>query len=65
MNVAQLKKKLEDFPDHLEVFVGERKTEFTYGLINSVRIESIAFFEDVSDDEPMIDDVEVLVIDEE
>ena len=52
MNVGQLKKELEKYPDEMDVFIDERVTEFNYGLLNSVRDQMVAFAEE-PDDEPM------------
>ena len=46
MTVKQLRKELEKYPDNMDVFVDERITEFTYGLINSVDSKKINFMED-------------------
>jgi hypothetical protein len=69
MTVKQLKEKLSKYPDNMEVFVAERKTEFAYGLVNSVRKEEILFtenpdFEDFGEDEVSARDT-VVIIDEE
>lgn len=62
MNVKQLKEELAKYPDHYEVFLADRKTEFKYGLANSVRSEYIQFMEDPGGD-PLAEDT-VLIIDE-
>lgn len=51
MNVRQLKEHIEDYPDNMEVFLAPRKTEFYYGLLNSVRSKEIKFTEDPSEEE--------------
>lgn len=53
MTVKQLKEALEKYPDNMQVFVAERKTEFTYGLVNSVTSREITFSEypDLNDTE--------------
>lgn len=63
MNIKQLKEKIANLPDTMEVFVAERKTEFAYGLVNSARVMNINFMEDL-DGEVLAQD-DVLVIDEE
>jgi hypothetical protein len=63
MTVRQLKEELNKYPDSMEVFVAERKTEFAYGLVNSVIAKEVSFSED-PDGEPMASD-KVVVIDEE
>lgn len=65
MTVKQLRTLLSRFPDGMDVFVAERKTEFGYGLVNSIYMKSIRFSEDedfIPDDAPEVD---VIVIDEE
>lgn len=64
MNVRQLKERLEQYPDHLEVFVGERVTEFTYGMVNSVYSKEIDF-RDGDPQAEILASYEVLIIDEE
>lgn len=64
MTVKQLKGKLSQYPDHMEVFMAERKTEFTYGLVNSVRSDEINFKEDPYDEEVLARDT-VIILDEE
>lgn len=46
--------------ENLDVFVGERKTEFGYGLINSAQKKRIGFQEDVGDEIIAEDDVIIL-----
>lgn len=46
MTIKELKQKIENLPDNMEVFMDERKTEFTYGLVNSAFVEGIGFQED-------------------
>lgn len=46
MTVKQLKEKLKHHPDNMDVFMAERKTEFAYGLLNSVKTKRIGFSED-------------------
>lgn len=46
MNVKELREILKDKPDNMQVFVTERKTEFTYGLVNSARVKKINFVEE-------------------
>ena len=65
MTVKQLKAALEQYPDNMEVFVAERKTEFAFGLVNSVRSQEISFTEDPSDSTEDAPTDTVVVIDEE
>lgn len=46
MTIKELKRKIADLPDSMEVFVAERKTEFSYGLVNSAYVKEIFFTED-------------------
>lgn len=63
MTVKKLKEELENYPDTMEVFVAERKTEFDYGLVNSVYDKVINFKEDPGGETLARD--RVLIIDEE
>lgn len=64
MTVGELKKQLEKYPDTLQVFLGERMTDFTYGLLNTVAETEIEFHEDEEYDEPMaVDRVVILTED--
>ena len=63
MTVKQLKEAIADKPDHMDVFVGLRVTEFTYGLVNSAYVKEIAFVESVGDETLATDNV--LILDEE
>jgi hypothetical protein len=65
MTVKELKEKLSQYPDNMDVFVAERKTEFAYGLVNSVRSDEINFIEDPDDEEALARDTVVVILDEE
>ena len=56
MTKAELIKALEPFPDTMEVFMDERKSEFHYGLLNSVEKRKILFTEDPYPDPDEIDE---------
>lgn len=43
MTVKQLKEKLNDFPDNMDVFLAERQTEYAFGLLNSVGSQDVVF----------------------
>ncbi len=62
MTVKELIKELEKHPKDMLVFIAERKTEYTYGLLNSVSTNVI----DLIDEDTLRedDDVEVLILDE-
>lgn len=63
MTVAELKKRLADYPDDMYVFIAERKTEFSYGLLNSVSSKEIAFSE--SQESEVLATDTVVILDEE
>lgn len=63
MTVKKLKEKLSQYPDTMSVFIATRKTEFTYGLLNSVYSKEIAFMESPDDEVLATDDV--IILDEE
>lgn len=64
MTLGEFKKKTEGYPDHLELFIDERLTEFKYGLVNSIEKKVIGFMEDPFDTEPKAK-AEVIVFSEE
>ena len=63
MNIKELKEKIAHLPDNMEVFIAERKTEFTYGLVNSAVVKTINMKEE-PDGEVLAKDT-VLILDEE
>ena len=65
MTVKEMKQQLEKYPDHLDVFLDERYSEFTYGLVNSCVQRKIDFYEDPYDEDPLSTDVPVVVLSEE
>ncbi|GJN60452.1 hypothetical protein [Elizabethkingia anophelis] len=66
MTVKQLKEKIENLPDNMEVFMGERVTEYSYGLVNSAEVRNILFYDmDDPDNEDIQAKDEVLVLTEE
>lgn len=64
MTVKQLKEKIQDLPDTMEVFMDERLTdEFKYGLVNSAEVQNILFYDDsdpTNEDVQAYDDVLIL-----
>lgn len=50
MTVKQLKDELSKYPDNMDVYIAERKTEYYYGLLNSIKKEEIQFAEDPDGD---------------
>ena len=68
MTVKQLKQELENISDNTEIFLVQRKTEFGYGLLNSIYTKEVFFIEDENPSEDEINKapmIEILVLDEE
>lgn len=63
MNVKQLKEVIKDLPDHLDVFLAERKTEFEFGLVNTAKVREINFMDELNGE--VLSRDKVLVLDEE
>jgi hypothetical protein len=63
MNIKELKKIIKDLPDTMDVFMDERLTDFTYGLVNTAKVREIDFMEE-SDGEVISSD-NVLVLSED
>lgn len=63
MTVKELKQKIENLPDLMEVFVDERVTDYTYGLVNTAMVKEIDFSEDPGGESLCSE--EVLVLSEE
>lgn len=53
MTIKELKQKIADLPDNMDVFVDERYSEFKYGLVNSTYTKNIDFYEDPWDETPL------------
>lgn len=64
MTVKQLKQAIADLPDHMDVFMGVRDSEFDYALVGSAEVKNMDFFNTSSDKKPMGQD-KVLVIEED
>lgn len=64
MTKLDLIKALEPYPDNMDIFLAERKTDFTYGLLNSVSVKKINFIESPDDTEAMASE-RVIILDEE
>jgi len=60
MTIKELKRKIENLPDTMEVFVDERYTDFKYGLVNSANVTEIDFIEEPDGNPLSQDDVFVL-----
>ena len=68
MTKKELIKALEPFPDNMDVFMAPRKTEFHFGLLNSVSKQDVTFFEDPFEMKEYIIDppvAECIILDEE
>jgi len=66
MNIKQLKEKIKDLPDTMEVFMAERVTEFAYGLVNTGEVRNILFYDESDpEDEDTQDFEDVFVLTEE
>lgn len=66
MTIKELKEKIENLPDSMEVFMGERVTEFAYGLVNTAAVKNVLFYDDGDpDNEDVQARDEVFVLTEE
>ena len=63
MTVKEMIKKLSKYPENMDVFVAERKTDFNYGLVNSCYKNEINFME--HPDGEILSSYEVVILDEE
>ena len=63
MTVKELKEIIKDLPDTMDVFMDERLTDFTYGLVNSATVREINFMEDVNG--PVMATGKVLILSED
>lgn len=63
MNIGQLKQIISQLPNSMDIFMDERITDFTYGLVNSAQVKQISFQEE-PDSKPLCSDT-VLVLSEE
>ena len=63
MTVKEIIKELSQYPENMDVFMAERKTEFTYGLVNSISKKEINFMEE--HDGEILSSDNVIVIEEE
>jgi hypothetical protein len=46
MTIKELKEIIKDLPDNMDVFIAERVTEYTYGLVNSGLVKEIDFYDE-------------------
>jgi hypothetical protein len=63
MTIKQLKQAIANLPDDMEVFIGERLTEEAYGLVNSVREQTITVGDD--EDAEIYEQMRVFVLTED
>ena len=63
MTVEEAIEQLSKLPPKMDLYVAERKTDFAYGLVNSIYTKEISFSED-PEGKPLAKDT-VVVIDEE
>jgi len=56
LTIKQLKQAIADLPDHMDVFIGEKSTEFGYGLVNTAKVKKIDFYDSESDEIPLASD---------
>ena len=63
MTKSELIKKLEPYPGNMEVFLAERKTDFGFGLLDSVNSKEVPFMEEPGG-KAMAKDT-VIILDEE
>lgn len=63
MTVKELKDQLSKYPDLMDVFIAERKSEFSFGLVNSVRQQEIPMKEDP--DGEVLGTFDVVILDED
>ncbi|CRH24880.1 Uncharacterised protein [Chlamydia trachomatis] len=66
MKIKELKEKIANLPDNMDVFIGERVTEYSYGLVNSAEVRNILFYDmDDPDNEEIQAKENVFVLTEE
>jgi len=63
MNKEELIKKLQEIKGNPDIFIAERKTEFSYGLVNSIYLKKINLMEEPQG--KVLARENVIVIDEE
>jgi hypothetical protein len=63
MTKKELIKALEPYPDNMEVFMDERRTDFTYGLLNTVASREINFMEEPGGE--VLSESEVIILSED
>lgn len=46
MTLKQFREVTKDLPDHMDIFLDERVSDFRYGLTNSITVKEIDFMEE-------------------
>lgn len=63
MTLGEFRRKTADLPDNLDLYIGERLTDFKYGYVNTVEKKMITFSEE-PDSKPL-SKVEVIILSED
>lgn len=45
MTVKELKEKINDLPDDMEIMLEQTKEEFKYGLLNTIKVNEESFID--------------------
>lgn len=62
MTKKELIEAIQHLPDNMDVFMDERLTDFTYGLVNSVQVKEIEFKEDAAPDSRVLAKDKVIIL---
>jgi len=46
MNLKEFRERTKNMPDNTDIYIGERLTEFKYGLVNSAAFKTISMTEE-------------------
>ena len=66
MTVKELKEKLNEYPDSMDVFLDERLTKFSFGLLNGIREQKISLYDNITSFEDVADkNTEVVILSED
>lgn len=65
MTIGELKEKIADIPDEVIVFIDERRTEFTYGIVNGTTRKEVDIYEDAFTDEEPLSTVDAFILSED
>lgn len=66
MTIKELKEKIKELPDNMDVYIGERVTEFAFGLVNTAGVKNILFYDDGDpDNEDIQANEDVFILTEE